>query len=994
MNGPDNVGYTVELPGVPDDVAEKLGFEKISEEFIGDCDSNAVLFRHKKTGAQVMSLSNGARQKVFGIAFQTIPTDSTGVASILHHSVLCGSRNYPVKKPFDELENGSFSTILDSQAMADKTYYSGACTTTKELYNLIDVILDAVFFPKCVEDVQIFQEQGWHYELNDPSGDISYQGVVFNKMKEFYSRPGPDNVLRQAAWQGLFPDSTYGFDCAGDPNIIPQLTFENFKEFHRKNYHPSNAKIWFYGDDDPTERLHILSEYLDMYDASSAPNVSRVKPQRLFSESVRILKNYPSDKSGDLEKENVVCLSWMLCDKPLDTETEQTIDVLVYFMMGNLTRILQEYGYHVYIEIVHLLQPVFRIAVFNVSCDDILKVELFVTSILVVFVEEGFDTHYVEASITAMELFILRGGLKKSRGLTLMLLSLDKWIHEMKPFEPLKFGKSLMELNARIQKEGSKAVLSPVIEKFIVKNPHKVVVAMRPDPQKVSSDEKAEKEILRKVKVGMREEDLAELARATQELQLKQKTPDPPEALRSVPSLSLLDLPKEPIHVPTEVAYVNGVKVLQHELFTNDVLYTEIVFNMGSLKQELLPLVPIFCFTLLKMDTKDMSSEELRHLISRKTGGLTIDPMILSVRCKKDPCGHVVVGGKVMAGRAEDLFELIKIVLQEVQFTDKRRFKKIVSQFIVKYEETANYHEIAAARMEAKLNISGWIREQLFGISQLEFLQVLGEKVDQDWDGISSSLEEIRKSIICKKGCLINMISERKNLTKSEKFIKKLLDLLPHKSPFARRTTWKGRLPSENEAIIMPIKVNYVGKSVNIHDTGYQLNGSTHVISKFIDDAWLCDRVGISGGASASCYFDIYTGVFSFLSDGDPKLLKTLDVYDGTGDFLRQLEIDDSTLRRAIIQALRDDSCPLRDGKSCSSFLEDYLMGVTEEERQKRHKEILSTSLKDFKKFADALDAVKYKGVVVAVGSPLDIKAAVKKRPKLFKQLKAPLFTR
>ncbi|KAK9942150.1 hypothetical protein M0R45_007833 [Rubus argutus] len=780
-----------EFSGVSDEVAEQLGFEKVSEEFIGECKSKALLFRHKKTGAQVISVSNDDENKVFGIVFRTPPNDSTGIPHILEHSVLCGSRKYPLKEPFVELLKGSLHTFLNAFTYPDRTCYPVASTNSKDFYNLVDVYLDAVFFPKCVEDFQTFQQEGWHYELNNPSEEISYKGVVFNEMKGVYSQP--DNILGRLAQQA---NNTYGVDSGGDPKVIPKLTYEEFKEFHRKYYHPSNARIWFYGDDDPTERLRILSEYLDMFDASSAPNESRVQTQKLFSEPVRISEKYPAG--------------------------------------------------------------------------------------------EGKHTGSFP------------------RGLSLMLRSMGKWIYDMDPFQPLKYEKPLLALKARLEKEGSKAVFSPLIEKFILNNPHRVVVEMQPDPEKASRDEAAEKEILEKVKAGMTEEDLAELARATQELRLKQETPDPPEALRSVPSLSLHDIPKEPITVPTEVGNINGVKVLQHDLFTNDVLYTEVVFNMKSLKQELLPLVPLFCQSLLEMGTKDLSFVQLNQLIGRKTGGISVYPLTSSVRGKEDPCSHIIVRGKAMAGRADDLFHLINCILQEVQFTDQQRFKQFVSQSKARMENRlrGSGHGIAAARMDAKLNVAGWISEQMGGFSYLEFLQ---------------SLEE-------------------KNLANSEKFVGKFLDLLPNNSPLAT-TSWNARLPSANEAIVIPTQVNYVGKAANIYDTGYQLNGSAYVIHKYISNTWLWDRVRVSGGAYGGfCDFDSHSGVFSFLSYRDPNLLKTLDIYDGTGEFLRQLELDDETLTKAIIGTIGEvDSYQLPDAKGYSSLMR-HLLGVSDEDNERKGK--------------------------------------------------------
>ncbi|XWS68012.1 hypothetical protein CRYUN_Cryun04dG0053700 [Craigia yunnanensis] len=987
-----------DIAGVEDEVAEKLGFEKVSEEFIGECKSKVVLFKHKKTGAEVMSISNDDENKVFGIVFRTPPKDSTGIPHILEHSVLCGSRKYPLKEPFVELLKGSLHTFLNAFTYPDRTCYPVASTNTKDFYNLVDVYLDAVFFPKCIEDFQTFQQEGWHYELNHPSEDITYKGVVFNEMKGVYSQP--DNLLGRTAQQALFPDITYGVDSGGDPQVIPKLTFEEFKEFHCKYYHPSNARIWFYGDDDPNERLRVLSEYLGMFDASTAPDESKVELQKLFSEPVRIVEKYPAGEGGDLKKQHMVCLNWLLSDKPLDLQTELTLGFLDHLILGTpaspLRKVLLESGLGDAIigggVEDELLQPQFSIGLKGVSEDDIPKVEELIMSSLRKLAEEGFDTEAVEASMNTIE-FSLRENNTGSfpRGLSLMLRSIGKWIYDMDPFEPLKYEKPLMILKARIAEEGSKAVFSPLIEKFILNNPHCVTIEMQPDPEKASRDEAAEKENLEKVKASMTEEDLAELARATQELKLKQETPDPPEALRSVPCLSLHDIPKEPICVPTEVGDINGVKVLQHDLFTNDVLYTEVVFDMSSLKQELLPLVPLFCQSLLEMGTKDLTFVQLNQLIGRKTGGISVYPFTSSIRNKEDPCSHIIVRGKSMAGRADDLFNLINCVLQEVQFTDQQRFKQFVSQSKASMENRlrGGGHGIAAARMDAKLNVAGWISEHMGGVSYLEFLQALEEKVDNDWTGISSSLEEIRKSLLSREGCLINMTADGKILSNTEKFVSKFLDLLPSKS-LIERASWSARLPSNNEAIVIPTQVNYIGKAANLYDSGYQLNGSAYVISKHISNTWLWDRVRVSGGAYGGfCNFDTHSGVFTFLSYRDPNLLKTLDVYDGTGDFLRELEMDDDTLSKAIIGTIGDvDAYQLPDAKGYSSLVR-YLLGITEEERQRRREEILSTSLKNFKEFADAIDAVKDKGVAVAVASPDDVETANKERSNFFQVKKA-----
>ncbi|KAF2582988.1 hypothetical protein F2Q68_00003156 [Brassica cretica] len=544
-------------PDVGQDEAEKLGFEKVSEEFISECKSKATLFKHKKTGCEVMSVSNEDENKVFGIVLRTPPKDSTGIPHILEHSVLCGSRKYPLKEPFVELLKGSLHTFLNAFTYPDRTCYPVASTNTKDFYNLVDVYLDAVFFPKCVDDVHTFQQEGWHYELNDPSEDISYKGVVFNEMKGVYSQP--DNILGRIAQQA---NNTYGVDSGGDPKDIPNLTFEEFKEFHRKYYHPSNARIWFYGDDDPLQRLRILSEYLDMFEASPSRDTSKIEPQKLFSEPIRIVEKYPAGRDGDLKKKNMVCVNWLLSEKPLDLETQLALGFLDHLMLGTpaspLRKILLESGLGEALVSSgmsdELLQPQFSVGMKGVSEDNVQKVEELIMTTLKKLAEEGFESDAVEASMNTIE-FSLRENNTGSfpRGLSLMLQSIAKWIYDMDPFEPLKYTEPLKALKARIAEEGSKAVFSPLIEQFILNNSHRVTIEMQPDPEKASQEEAEEKSILEKVKAGMTEEDLAELARATEELRLKQETPDPPEALRCVPSLNLSDIPKEPTYVPTEV---------------------------------------------------------------------------------------------------------------------------------------------------------------------------------------------------------------------------------------------------------------------------------------------------------------------------------------------------------------------------------------------------------------------------------------------------------
>ncbi|KAI7736758.1 hypothetical protein M8C21_012633 [Ambrosia artemisiifolia] len=546
-------------------------------------------------------------------------------------------------------------------------------------------------------------------------------------------------------------------------------------------------------------------------------------------------------------------------------------------------------------------------------------------------------------------------------------------------------------LKARVDSEGSKGLSGQLIEKFVLNNPQRPAVEVQPN-------ESVEKYNFEKLRAAMTENDLDELARVTHDLQL-----NPPKVKKAVPNFSVQNIKRKHIEVPTEVGDINGVKVLQHELSTNDVLYADLAFDMTSLKPELLPLVPLFCQSLLEMGTKDLNFVQLNQLIREKTGGISIYPYTSSKQGSKDSASYIMVRCKAMSASTEDLFNLVSslqsqffitCVLKEAEFTNQKRFKRFVSQSKAKLENQLRDggHVLVAARLNAKLNHAGWVAEQMGGISYLEFLKDLEKKIEENWSEISTSLEEIRGALLSKKGCLVNLTSDGKNLKSAEKFVRKFLDFLPTTSPLTASSTSDALLLAENEAFTIPTQVNYVGKAANIYETGYQLKGSAYVISKYISNTWLWDNIRVSGGAFGGfCDFNTRSG--SFLYDGSciaSSKMETLNVYDGTSDFLRQLEVDDDTLRKAIIGTIDDlDSYQLPDAKGYTSLLR-YISGVSEEDRQARREEVLSTRPSDFKEFAGVVDAIKDQGVVVAVASEHDVDAANKECSNLF-QVKTPL---
>ncbi|HDZ23951.1 MAG TPA: peptidase M16, partial [Desulfobacteraceae bacterium] len=290
------------------------GFRLIKEQEIAELNILARLFTHEKTCAELLSLSNDDENKVFGITFKTPPSDSTGAAHILEHSVLCGSRKYPVKEPFVELLKGSLQTFLNAFTYPDKTCYPVASQNVKDFYNLIDVYLDAVFYPRLTP--HIFEQEGWHYELQNPNDPLSYKGVVFNEMKGAYSNP--DSIAGEFAYRSLFPDNEYKYDSGGEPSAIPDLSYEEFVEFHKKYYHPSNCKIFLYGNISTERHLDFLEKNFLSEFAMQKNNIT-IKNQKRWSKPINLEKTYPvKETAGGAAKDGrgfknktTVLINWL-----------------------------------------------------------------------------------------------------------------------------------------------------------------------------------------------------------------------------------------------------------------------------------------------------------------------------------------------------------------------------------------------------------------------------------------------------------------------------------------------------------------------------------------------------------------------------------------------------------------------------------------------------------------------------------------------------------
>ena len=950
-------------------------FELQRQEKIGELQTEAFLYKHR-TGAELLSLVNDDENKVFGINFRTPPTDSTGIAHILEHSVLCGSRKYPVKEPFVELLKGSLNTFLNAFTYPDKTCYPVASQNLQDFYNLVDVYLDAVFYPRLTPE--ILQQEGWHYELDDTEKPLTFKGVVYNEMKGAYS--DPERRLAEYAQHSIFPDTTYGVESGGHPRHIPDLTWEQFETFHRDLYHPANSRIYVYGDDDPERRLELLEEYLA--DFESREITSQVTSQPRFDEPRRVVQPYPVSADGENNR-SMTTVSWLLHDD-LDAETIMALHILEHILLGTpaspLRKALIESGLGEDLAGVgmesELMQLYFSVGLRGVEPDRVDEVDDLILNSLESLADEGLDPDAIAAALNTTE-FRLRENNTGSypRGLALMLRALSTWLYDRDPLEPLKFEAPLGTIKAK-SAPGS-GFFEGLIRTQLLSNHHRTTIVLEPDEDLVAAEEAEETERLALARAGMDSEELQSHVANTLELRRMQEAPDAPEDLAKLPRLQLEDLDRATRKIPMEVGNENGLTTLYHDLFTNGIVYLDMGFDLHVLPSELLPYVPLFGRALVETGTDREDFVALGQRIGMKTGGIGSHSLITSKREGGEAAAWLFLRGKGMTNQVAELLEIMQEVLATARLDNRERLTQMVLE--EKAGEEAGLvpggHRVANLRLRAQYDEASWASEQMKGVEYLFFLRQLAKDCENHWDQVQARLEDIRNRLVNRVSMICNSTYHGDDRAVVERELARFAAQLPEGD--TRPTPWSPEFIARNEGLAVPSQVNYVAKAANIYDLGYNLDGSVAVITRFMGTSWLWDRVRVQGGAyGAFCSFDHFSGVLSYASYRDPNLLETVEVYDQTSRFLAETEINEDELHKAIIGTIGDmDGYQLPDAKGYTSMLR-HLTGVTEEYRQTMRDQVLGTEVSAFREFAKILEQLNRDGRVVVVGAPDKLEAA------------------
>ena len=955
------------------------GFTLLREERLEEVGGIVRLWRHDVTGAELLSVLNDDENKSFGVSFRTPPKNSTGVAHILEHSVLCGSEKYPVKEPFVELLKSSLQTFLNALTFPDKTCYPVASTNLRDFYNLVDVYIDAVFHPRIDEDV--LRQEGWHIDV-DEEGRWSYKGVVFNEMKGVYS--SPDSVLMEESQHAVFPDMLYSLDSGGNPSEVLNLSYEEFRAFHSAYYHPSNARFFFWGDDDEDARLARLESALSGYERRETD--SSVPLQVPRGEERKLEIPYAAAESGHAEEDNTrqahVTINWLLCESS-DVEEMLTLEMLDHILAAlpgsPLRKALMESGLGDDISgaglETDLRQAYYSIGLRSIRPEDGDEVEKLVLDTLAELAESGIPAKAVEAAVNSVEFDLRENNTGRfPRGLAAMFRSLSTWLYDGDPFAPLAWEKPLTNIKARLA-SGEK-VFENAIRRRLLDNRHRAQVLLIPDNELAARRQAGEDARLDAARAAMSEAERQATEEISARLREAPARPDSPEALASIPTLEPGDLPRENRKLPCAERSGADVEILLHDLDTTGIIYSRLLLPLDSVPADLLPLLPLYARALTEAGTRRHDYVELGLELAARTGSLDAFPAFHTRLSDAAALPFLEVSGKATADKAGHLAELMQEILTDADLDHAERFTQMVMEERARLEQSIvpSGHTLVGTRLGGALSAAGAYAELCGGVSYLEYVRALSSRVKNDWPGLLADLRRLHSlaaSLPETAGgsgrAALSLTADNAVLDAALPLFQTMTDALP------RRTDGSAAGPAlvrpGAEGLIVPAQVNYVGLGGNLRDTGYVFHGSALVVLRHLRMGYLWDRVRVQGGAYGSFIsHNRATGSLVFLSYRDPNVERTLEVYRGAADYLGNLTMTETDVSRAVVGAIGDMDAYMLPGAKGATAMWRRLCGDTDDIRARIREEALSTTLKDFHEFAPWLARVLEASTPCALG--------------------------
>lgn len=957
-------------------------YEVIKKEKIDEIDSLGTLYKHKKTGAKVLVFENSDENKVFSVGFRTPVTDETGVPHIIEHTVLCGSEKYPIKDPFMELAKGSLNTFLNAMTYPDKTIYPVASTNAQDFNNLMSVYMDAVFKPNIYKEENIFKQEGWHYELTSPEDELKINGIVYSEMKGVYS--SADGVLDRITLSSLFPDNGYSAESGGYPEAIPTLTYENYLDFHRRYYHPSNCYIYLYGDMDVEDRLEwIDKEYLSKYDYLDID--SSIPLQKPFDQMNDFEYEYSIGDEED-ENENYIYSKNFVVGESDDVKLNIAIHTIEYALMempgAKLKEALIKAGIGKDISSAYegdVRQPVYSIVAKYAKKEDKEKFLKVIDDTLEEVVEEGLEKDVLKAYLFKREFEDKEQDFGPyPKGLMFDLNLMNTWLYdENNPFAMLKTDEIYEELKKDVETD----YFENIIKEYLIDNNHTSLVTMVPKKGLTAKKENELKEQLADKKAKMSDEEINEIIQQTKALKAYQEEPSTKEQLETIPILEIEDIDPEPKKSVAEITKEDGITFLHSDIFTNGIGYLTLVCNSSDIPKKYLNYVALFRTFFGAMDTEKHSYKELNAEIDKNLGEF----FLMASSNTNEKTNEMLFSGEVHAkmfyDKIEKPFEYAKEIIQTTKYDDYDRMKVLLEEAKAATFQTilTSGHVVASNRALSYYSKTDFVGDEAMGIGFYDFVCDLLENFDERKEEFAQNLKGALQYLFVKGDVIVNYGGDKESFEKIKTLSKEFIDELFEKQE--NDDEWEFKPEQKNEAFITPGQVQYVARAGKFDG---EYNGAFITLTNIMRTEYLWNNIRVLGGAYGCMNRVTKFGDVVFTSYRDPNLKTTSDTYLNAANYIEEFNADERTLRKFIIGAISGVDRPLTTNEAVTRELVLYITENTYEDRKKNRTQLLNTTVEDIQKFGKNYREAMEMGNICVIGS----KSAIEENKDMFKKVR------
>jgi len=916
------------------------GYRVARVEAIPELATTFIALDHEATGARHVHLARADSENCFSVAFKTVPADSTGVAHILEHTVLCGSRRYPVRDPFFSMLKRSLSTFMNAFTASDWTMYPFATQNRKDFYNLLDVYLDATFFP--LLDPLSFKQEGHRLEL-EPAEDgkprLVYKGVVFNEMKGAMS--APDQVMGRGLLNALYPDTTYAHNSGGEPAEIPRLTHADLVAFHRRHYHPSNAYFFTYGD-------LPLAEHLAFIEAKVLQGVARidpgteVPPQPRWTAPRQAVRHYPLAPGEDPGRKYQACLAWLTADIR-DSFEVLTLAVLEEILLGNdaapLRRALIDSGLGTALSDASGFDGENRDTMFACGLKDVAAdappvVEQVVLETLGRLAAEGIDPALIESAVHQIEFHRKEvTNTPYPYGLKLLLQFAGSWIHGGDPIRVLRLDDDLNRLRGEIARGG---FFESRLKTGFLDNPHRVRFVLAPDPDLARREAEREAAELQACLAELSAADLERIRQDAETLRRRQETEEDDTCL---PTLALSEIP------PTVTGYdpadgMTGIPALCYPQPTSGIVYLSLAAGIGAIDARHLPLLPFFCYAASRIGTRLRDYAEMASRIDTYTGGVALAVQARTRFDEDRGClPFVSLGAKCLVRNQEAMFEILSELLGAYDFSDIAHLKRMLLEFKAHQEAMVvhNGHRLALSLAARGFSDTAALNELWGGIHQLQTVKALcRDLTPAALEKLSGDLGEMAGRIFASANLRMALVGEETALQDGAgSALAGFHAALPRGTaafgPAAPAAATSGQI---HEGWHTATAVSFVASCFPTVRLGHPDAPVLSVIAKLLRALYLHREIREKGGAYGG--FALYNpedGLFGFGSYRDPQIVRTLKVYRGATDFLLQGRFDEEDVHEAVLQVASEIDKPDPPGPGARKAFFRRIVGLDDEAR-------------------------------------------------------------